>query len=285
MLTFDTASGGGDLNVVWHAGNPSAKHDPAPEIQVHVYNPHTVILRQNMSVHFEAPFMFLLFGNTHALLIDTGATPQPEYFPLRDTVDRLIGEWLAEHPRDDYGLIVAHTHAHGDHTAGDDQFRSRPNTRVIGVSLPEVVEYFGFEDWPTACRTLDLGGRVLDVIPGPGHQMAATVFYDRYSGLLLTGDTCYPGMLYIQDWDAYRATIDRLIAFGTEHPISHVLGCHVEMSAVPGVAYPRGTTHQPDEAPLPMTFARLHAIREALDEIDRRPGEHPFDDFVICYRG
>jgi len=285
MVTFDTGSGNGILDVTWHAGWPSPKHDPAPEIQVHAYDPHTMILRQNMSVHFEAPFMFLLFGNARALLIDTGATPQPEFFPLRREVDGLVDDWLTDNPRDDYGLVVAHTHAHGDHVAADDQFRSRPNTHIVGAGLPEVVEYYGFDDWPSTNRTLDLGDRILDVIPGPGHQQAATVFYDRYSRLLLTGDTCYPGMLYIQDWDAYRTTIDRMIAFSADHPVEHVLGCHVEMSTVAGVAYPRGTTHQPDEARLPMTVAQLHAIRDALDEVDRRPGEHSFDDFVICYRG
>lgn len=80
----------GNLDVVWHSGWPSAKHDPAPEIQVHAYDERTVILRQNKSVHYEAPFLFLLRGGERALLVDTGATAEPEYFPLRRTVDSLI---------------------------------------------------------------------------------------------------------------------------------------------------------------------------------------------------
>jgi glyoxylase-like metal-dependent hydrolase (beta-lactamase superfamily II) len=63
--------------------------------------------------------MFLLFGNSQALLLDTGATANPSYFPLRRTVDELIAAWLADNPRDGYGLTVAHTHGHDDHVAGD----------------------------------------------------------------------------------------------------------------------------------------------------------------------
>lgn len=44
--------------------------------------------------------MFLLFGTDRVLLLDTGATEDPKLFPLRATVDELIGEWLTAHPCD-----------------------------------------------------------------------------------------------------------------------------------------------------------------------------------------
>lgn len=74
----------------WIHGSVSPKHNTDPEIQVHFYNDQTVIMRQSMAVHYEAPFMFLLFGNQRAILLDTGATRLPAYFPLRQTVDALI---------------------------------------------------------------------------------------------------------------------------------------------------------------------------------------------------
>ena len=89
----------GKLDVRWNHGSPSAKHDRDPEIQVHHYDEHTVILRQNMAVHYEAPFLYLLLGDDQAVLVDSGATPQHGFFPLRATVDRLLADWLAEHPR------------------------------------------------------------------------------------------------------------------------------------------------------------------------------------------
>src|SRR5262245_17553463 len=164
----DGSSEAGNLEVSWHAGWPSAKHDPAPEIQVHAYDPHTVILRQNKSVSHEAPFMFLQFGNSRALLLDTGATANPSYLPLRRTIDELIAAWLADNPRDGYGLIVAHTHGHDDHAAGDGQFADRPDTVVVGRSVDDVIEFYGLDRWPDGAATLDLGGRVRTCCLGQG---------------------------------------------------------------------------------------------------------------------
>lgn len=67
-------------------------------------------------------------------------------------------------------------------------------------------------------------------IVSPGHNEAAITFHDAYTELMLTADTVYPGRLYVEDWPAFRATIDRLIAFAETHPVSHVLGCHIEMT-------------------------------------------------------
>ena len=41
------------------------------------------MLRQNMSVHYEAPFLYLLLGNDQAVLVDSGATPQMDVAGLR----------------------------------------------------------------------------------------------------------------------------------------------------------------------------------------------------------
>ncbi|MBY8878789.1 MBL fold metallo-hydrolase [Actinacidiphila acidipaludis] len=273
------------LDVRWHAGWPSAKHDPAPEIQVHAFDESTLILRQNMSVHFEAPFLFLLFGSERALLIDTGATEDPAYFPLRRVVDEAVTDWLELHPRPGYGLVVAHTHGHGDHIAGDGQFTDRPDTVVVGPSPEAVRDFYGLAAWPEGSAEVDLGGRVVDVLPGPGHEPAATVFHDRRTGLLFTGDTLYPGHLYIRDLPAYSATVDRLLAFCERHPVSHLLGCHVEMTTTPGDDYPRGTTHQPDEPPLQMSAGRLRDLRRALAETGGRPGVHRFDHFLLHIEG
>jgi hydroxyacylglutathione hydrolase len=275
----------GDLGVRWHAGWPSAKHDPAPEIQVHRYEPATVLLRQNRSVHYEAPFLFLLLGRDRAMLVDTGATADAGHMPLRRTVDALVEGWLAEHPQPSYELLVVHTHGHGDHIAGDAQFTGRSRTTVVGAGLDDVRTWYGFEDWPRTSRQIDLGGRVVDVVPGPGHEEAATVFYDRRTGLLLTGDTLYPGRLYVPDWPAFSATVDRLVAFCDERPVSHVLGCHIEMTSTPGVDYPIRTMHQPDEPPLQLGVEDLHFLRRAVDLVGDTPGVHPFERFVLHHQG
>ncbi|MDI6104581.1 MBL fold metallo-hydrolase [Actinoplanes sp. NEAU-A12] len=272
----------GTMDVRWIHGSPSAKHNTDPDIQVHAYNEHTFILRQNKAIDYEAPFLFLLFGNDRAVLLDTGATASAEHFPIQRTVDDLTRRWLAVHPREDYELLVLHTHAHGDHTAGDTQFTGRAGTVVVGADRATAWAYLELDE-PGRAGRVDLGGRMLECLATPGHHESAITFYDRYTGLLFTGDTVYPGRLYVNDWPAFRSTMDSLIRFAESRPVTHVLGCHIEMTGVPGVDYPVRTTFQPDEPPLQMTTQQLRDIRAAIDEVGDRTGRHAFADFIICY--
>ena len=41
-----------ELDVRWIHGSPSSKHNTDPDIQVYVYDEHTVILRQNMAIDY-----------------------------------------------------------------------------------------------------------------------------------------------------------------------------------------------------------------------------------------
>jgi glyoxylase-like metal-dependent hydrolase (beta-lactamase superfamily II) len=277
-----TAPAKGTLAVRWIHGAPSKRRDRDPKIQVHAYDEHTVILRQSKATSYEAPFLFLLFGNERALLLDTGATADPDLFPLRATVDGLIAEWLERHPREAYELVVAHSHGHGDHVAADAQFADRPNTTVVPREVDAVRPFFGFDDsWPAQTVTLDLGGRVLEILGSPGHHQAAITVYDPWTGILLTGDTVLPGRLYAFDAAAYLATLDRLVAFAAARPVTHVLGCHIEMTNRPGRDYPLGADYQPDERALQLTAGHLTAIRDAAASAVGRPGVRRFDDFIL----
>ncbi len=272
-----------EIAVTWIHGSPSAELNTDPEIQVFDYDEHTVILRQSMSIDREAPFLFLLFGNTRAVLIDTGATASTEAFPLRRVIEGLIGRWLAAHPRAAYRLLVLHSHVHHDHIAGDGQFAGRPDTEIVGADLGSINDFFGFAEDPSAVAHVDLGGRVLECFSTPGHHETAVTYYDPFTGLLLTGDTVYPGRLYVDDWPAFVATIDRLLAICGNRPVAHLLGCHIEMTTQPGVDYPVEATYQPDEVPLQMTVGKLRDIRVAIDRIGQTlTGRHVFDDFIIC---
>ncbi|MFJ3310013.1 MBL fold metallo-hydrolase [Streptomyces sp. NPDC086549] len=273
------------LGVRWIHGSPSSKHNTDPEIQTYAHDEHTYVLRQNKAVHYEAPFMFLLFGEERAVLIDTGATESPEWFPLRRTVDELIARWLQEHPRSGYSLLVLHTHAHSDHVAGDGQFAGRPGTVVVGADRDTAWRWFGFDREHHGAARVDLGGRVLECLATPGHHESSVTYYDPHTGWLLTGDTVYPGRLYVHDWSAFVTTLDRLAAFAASRPVTHVVGCHVEMTREPGVDYPVRTTYQPDEPPLEMTVRQLRELDEAAHELADRPGRYVFPHFIICHRG
>jgi hydroxyacylglutathione hydrolase len=274
----------GDLDVRWIHGAPRGRRGGDPAIAVHGYDEHTWVLRQSKATSYEAPFLYLFLGNERALLLDTGASSEPAVFPLRDTVESVLDRWLESHARDSYELVVAHTHGHGDHVAGDGQFNGRPGTTVVGRDLAAVHEFFGFTSWPGQVVRLDLGGRVLEVTGIPGHHAASIAVYDQWSGFLVTGDTVYPGRLYVADFPVFAASLERLVEFAGSRPVTHVMGCHIEMTRTPGRDYPVGTRYQPDEPPLQMTVRQLIAVRDAARSIADRPGVHTFDDFII-YNG
>jgi glyoxylase-like metal-dependent hydrolase (beta-lactamase superfamily II) len=273
----------GDLDVRWIHGSLPGHRGRDPRIQVHRYDEHTVVLRQSKEVSFEAPFLYLLFGNDRALLLDTGATADPDRFPLRSTVDGLVAEWLAAHPRPGYELVVAHTHAHRDHIAADGQFADRPATRVVGTDADAVRAFFGFGDWPAEVVRFDLGGRVLEVTGIPGHHRTSIAVYDPWSGFLLTGDTVLRGRLYVPDFPAFTDSLNRLVALAATRPVTHVMGCHIEMTRTPRRDYPVLSTYQPAEAPLQMTTGQLTAVRDAALAAADRPGVHVHDDFIIFH--
>jgi len=271
----------GSLEVRWRHGVRPGSGVSEPPIQVHRFDEHTFILRQSKTVDFEAPFLYLFLGNERAVLFDTGTTPDPDRCPLRETVDELIAAWLAAHQRTAYGLVVAHTHGHGDHIAGDAQFGGRPDTTVVGPDRAAVAEFFGIAGWPHQVVPFDLGGRVLEVTGIPGHQDSSIAVLDGWTGFLLTGDTVYPGRLYVQDSAAFADSLDRLADLARDRVVRQVMGCHIEMSRSPGRDYPRGSTFQPDEPPLQMTVAQLLAVRAAAARVGDSPGVHAFDDFAI----
>ena len=251
-----------------------------PKIQSFAHDANTYILRQSMCTDFEGPFIYLLFGQEKVLMVDSGASANPP-IPLQQTVQRIIARWLAAQGLPSIQLVVAHSHAHGDHTAGDGQFAGKPNTTVVGTSVSSVQTFFGITTWPTQIVTYELGGRTVDVIPIPGHETAHIAFYDRNTKLLLTGDTLYPGRLYISDFPTYVQSVQRLVDFTAVNQVSYVLGAHIEMSAVAGDDFPIGSTFHPNEHVLQLRRAHLLELLNGLLGMQGSPHIETHDDFII----
>jgi hydroxyacylglutathione hydrolase len=261
----------GSLAVAWMHGAANCSESTDQALQIHRYNATTYIIRQDKCRTFEAPFVYLLLGTQTALLLDTGATNDSV---LRDAVLALA---------DERELLVAHTHAHGDHVASDEQFVGRAATTVVGAGASAVQAAFGIAPWPTGTAELDLGARVLDVLAIPGHEQSHIALYDRETGLLFTGDSLYPGLLFINDWTTYRASMRRLAEFVAAHEVTHVLGAHIEMTSTPGINYSYGSTFQPDEHVLELDAAHVVELDAALTALGPAPPAQPMahEDFVI----
>ena len=179
--------------------------------------------------------------------------------PLAETVLSLL-------PRKDgvrLPLLVVHTHKHRDHYAGDGQFASLRNVKFVPPDLPSVRAFFGFDHWPEGIAHLDLGDRIVDVVPTPGHESAHIAFYDEKTALLFSGDFLMPGRLTLEDTAADQRSEARVIDFLTNRPVIHVLGGHIERDLA-GHTYAEGATYHPNERPLELSREDLMKLPAAL---------------------
>lgn len=250
-----------------------------PETQVQAIDGDTFVIRQSIHTNFEGPFLYLLFGQDRALLIDSGAGG----LEIRPAIDRVIDQWRARNGNRPIPLVVAHSHSHGDHIAGDGEFRERPDTDVVGLEPEQVAAFFGIGNWPDEIGHFDLGGRVIDLIPTPGHEPAHTMYYDARTQLLFSGDMLYPGRLYVPDgqFGMFRASADRLAAFAVTHPIRALLGAHIEMTTTPGQDYPMEAPAHPAERMLPLAPSVIGELQQAAVKLEPAPVIDRHDDFII----
>ena len=257
--------------IEWIHGSPDCSEGIDPPIQVFQQDTSTWVLRQNKCLSFEAPFMYLLLGDDRALLLDTGATDNPEIFPLFTTVRSLIGE---------RSLLVLHSHSHGDHRRGDEQFTGQTDIELVAPNAAGLQAFLEVADRTGSDRSIELGGRKVFVIETPGHQEESITLYDSQTRWLLTGDTVYPGLIYVKDWQAYRESISRLASFAQSHELAAVLGAHIEMTDKVGEYYPIGTVYQPHEAPLPLSPEVLQTLATALAKANGKETV-PLDELVV----
>lgn len=195
---------------------------------------------------------YLIVGARRALLFDSG-------MGIGDV--RAVVEKLTQLP-----VVVLNSHTHQDHVGGNWQFSDDASsakkdevwgmdtafTRKSALGSREAAQEeikpseicgalpAGFDAKAYATRPwkiahfmhdgerIDLGGRVIAVIATPGHTPDAISLFDRERGLLFTGDTYYPGTIYLfapeTDLAAYAASIKRLAALAPE--VKEVLGAH-----------------------------------------------------------
>ena len=253
----------GSLDVHWNEGAPDCSAIPQAPLQVHTYEPQTFILRQSPCANFEANFLYLLIGSDKALLIDTGAIADLNKMPLAKTILDLLPD------KDDQKLplLVAHTHRHLDHRAGDPQFASLPSVQIVPIDLEGVRAFFGFTNWPNGIAHLDLGGRTVDVIPTPGHNETHVAFYDSRTGILFSGDFLMPGRLLIEDAAAYHESALRMVEFLKTRPLTHILGGHIELDTA-GHAYRFGSRYHPNEHRLELARQDLTALPAAFESFN-----------------
>jgi glyoxylase-like metal-dependent hydrolase (beta-lactamase superfamily II) len=282
----------GDVVFRWIHGSVCAAKNTDPRIQVVAYNEDTYILRENPCVNWEAPFVYLLFGNHGALLIDTGATPEADYYPLRATVDAIVSRWCGIRRKKSVPLTVVLTS--GEDVAqnqGIGQFGDRAQTSLTPTELGARMEFHGLGSTGKQgigrigrIGRMELGGRVVEVIATPGTHKDGLTFYDSYTCHLFTGDLLYAGRVQIANDRDYVASLERLQQWKQSHPVKWVMGGHVEMMFLPGRGYPRFSTNRPFEHVLQL---KAEAIDEAVEHargIVGKPAVVFRTDFILLNR-
>jgi len=269
----------GVLPARWLSQEPKCME--IPEWQVHEYNPNFYILRQSPCTDFEKPFIYLIFGKDKALLMDTGSRNGN----LAPTLQRTMKNWLARNGRTSIPLIVVHSHPHGDHTAGDAEMQAIKDPAMPVTFVPAELEatkrFYGIEHWSTDIGHLDLGGRVIDLVPIPGHSVVSVALYDRNTAILLAGDSLYPGRLYVADFTAFQASTERMIRFTEGKSVAHILGNHIEQTSTPFLDYPVGTMYQPNEHELALSRGSLLELEDALLAMHGSPKRLALRDFSV----
>jgi glyoxylase-like metal-dependent hydrolase (beta-lactamase superfamily II) len=207
-------------------------YKPAPDVFA-IYEPHQA----------EETIGYLIVGKQRALLFDTG-------MGISD-VKKVTAE-LTKLP-----IVVLNSHTHDDHVGGNWQFDtiygmdtdftrknaegSRDDAQAeitpdqICGALPKGFDPKSYVTRPWKItryihdgERIDLGGRTIEVIATPGHTPDAISLIDRANRLLFTGDTYYPGPIWLfrpeSDFTAYADSISRLNALTPV--VNMILGAH-----------------------------------------------------------
>jgi glyoxylase-like metal-dependent hydrolase (beta-lactamase superfamily II) len=207
-----------------------------------IYEPHQA----------EEAISYLIVGTKQALLFDTGMG----IGNIKAIVARLTSR----------PIVVLNSHTHDDHVGGNWQFpfiygmdtaftrasakgsRADAQAEITKVqlcgALPKGFDpaKYSTKPWKISLFAhnafkVNLGGRTIEIISTPGHTPDSISLIDRASGLLFTGDTFYPGEIWLYrpetDFPAYLASTKKLAGLAPE--IKLVLGAHNVPVAQPSV--------------------------------------------------
>ncbi|MHB8609429.1 MAG: MBL fold metallo-hydrolase [Candidatus Acidiferrales bacterium] len=201
----------------------------------------------------EEVISYLIVGTKQALLFDTGMGIADIHKVVRQLTSRPVVV-LNSHTHNDhvggnslfsfiFGMDTAFTRANAKGSRADAQAEIAPG--MICGNLPKGFnpKIYSTKPWHVSLFVHDgfkisLGsGRTVEIIATPGHTPDSIALIDRENGLLFTGDTYYPGPIWLfrpeTNLDAYVASVQKLAALAPQ--IKLVLGAHNVPVADPSI--------------------------------------------------
>lgn len=213
----------------------------APDVFA-IYEPH----------QFEETISYLILGHARALLFDTGMGIG-DLKALTSNLTTLPVTVLNSHTHNDhvgdnwqfdtvYGMDTDFTRQNAKGSKTDAQAEITPG-EICGT-LPEGFDRSAYATrpwhvtkWLHDHDSIDLGGRTIEVIATPGHTPDSICLFDHARGLLFSGDTYYPGPIWLfrpeTDLVAYGRSVRKLAALQPQ--VRLVLGAHNVPIAPPEV--------------------------------------------------
>jgi glyoxylase-like metal-dependent hydrolase (beta-lactamase superfamily II) len=254
-------------------------YEAAPRVFA-IYEPHQA----------EETISYLIVGDTHALLFDTGMGIS-DIKKTAQELTRLPIAVLNSHTHDDhvgdnwqfdvvYGMDTDFTRKNAQGSSEAAQAELSPGS--ICGELPKGFDArtYATKPWKITRYVhsgdeIDLGSRTLEVIATPGHTPDSICLLDSANGLLFTGDTYYPAPIWLfrpeTNLNAYVASVKRIVALAPK--LKLVLGAHNVPVAEPSV--------------LPRLLAAIQAVRagQGTNRLTS-PGiaQHTYDGFTFLLR-
>jgi len=91
----------------------------------------------------------------------------------------------------------------------------------------------------------------------------------------------YPGRIYVNDFAAFEASLDRLVKFTEGKPVANILGNHIEQTNTPFLDYPVGTMYQPEEHELALSRGTLLEEDAAVKSMHGTPRRYVMRDISV----
>ncbi|MCR5420456.1 MAG: MBL fold metallo-hydrolase [Lachnospiraceae bacterium] len=210
-------------------------------------------LPSNVYAFYEMPYeqdicSYLILGKEKALLWDTGMGIEK----IRPHVEELT----------DLPVIVLNSHDDFDHIGGNSEFDevwcydidiavqhltsgpTEAEMKELSDEIKRIATVMDLTDIavpdhipgkaPTKTvkdgELINLGGRTLEIIYTPGHTASSIMLFDKENSMLFTGDTYYPGPLYVirddSSFSDFVISVRKAADLAESENIEWIIGSH-----------------------------------------------------------
>ena len=158
---------------------------------------------------------YLIIGENEALLFDAG-TGENKDFPLNSILEK-----ITQKP-----IVMVLSHFHFDHIGNLNEFKTIAltnqqmnhckliNDSIVILNQSETLTQkevqFHKSKLVHLQSEIDLGNRIIKILPTPGHSKVGISLLDQENKFLFTGDLVYNGLLLIDSSDQYLSSLKLL---------------------------------------------------------------------------